>query len=380
MNSIVNLYEKLLSKHPYKIWQGADGRWCTYLPKPGGKRKFIKLKKKEELEDRVLQSLNTCPTFGEIFEEWNRDRLERKVIRPATFDQNRRIYNRFCSGLNDTPLSDITEDSISRFLERIADGSVTPKAFSNLKTIIKGTLKRAKRQKLITFNVVATLDDLDISSGSFKRRAPRPTGECFNDHEARTVIAYCKEHPDIQNLGILLLFPTGMRVGELVALEPSDIVQVPGGYSISVTKTETQYTGPDGKTVYAVGDRPKTEAGQRTIIVPDAWGWNWLFTLLRQQDTGGPYIFTRNGKRITTNSIKRRLARVCQKSGIPHKSAHMIRKTYASMMMDNHLDAQLIQSQMGHTNIGTTEQYYHKDRRNTEQKIRLLSDIPGLGA
>ena len=35
---------------------------------------------------------------------------------------------------------------------------------------------------------------------------------------------------------------------------------------------------------------------------------------------------------------------------------------------------------MGHTSIGTTEQYYHKDRKNTEQKIRLLSDIPGLGA
>ena len=372
---------ELLSRHPYKVWQSVDGRYCTYIPMPGGKRKFIKLKNRRELEDKILQTLNRGPTFEQIFNEWNRERLNRKVIRPATYDQNQRIYDRFCSDFGQNYLSELTADSVAHFLEELPNsGTVTAKAFANCKTIVKGTLKRAKRMNLISFPVVTTMEDLDVSSGSFKRRAPRPTGECFNDHEARTVIAYCKEHPDIQNLGILLLFPTGMRVGELVALEHSDIVQVPGGYSVSVTKTETIYKGPDGKTVYAVGDRPKTEAGQRTIIVPDAWGWNWLFTLLRQLDTGGPYVFMRNGKRITTNSIKRRLSRVCEWSGIPHKSAHMIRKAYGTILLDNHADAQLIRSQMGHTSIGTTEQYYHKDRKNTEQKIRLLSDIPGLGA
>ena len=24
--------EEILSKHPYKIWQGTDGKWRTYLP------------------------------------------------------------------------------------------------------------------------------------------------------------------------------------------------------------------------------------------------------------------------------------------------------------------------------------------------------------
>ena len=34
--------EELLKKHPYKIWQGKDGKWYTYLPDEGKGRSMIK--------------------------------------------------------------------------------------------------------------------------------------------------------------------------------------------------------------------------------------------------------------------------------------------------------------------------------------------------
>ena len=49
--------EKILKEHPYKIYQGKDGRWRTYLPddsKSEGRRLIVKTKL-EELETLLCQ-------------------------------------------------------------------------------------------------------------------------------------------------------------------------------------------------------------------------------------------------------------------------------------------------------------------------------------
>ena len=43
-----------LNKHPYKIWQGKDGYWRTYLPDKEKGRKMIKKNTKKEVEDIVV--------------------------------------------------------------------------------------------------------------------------------------------------------------------------------------------------------------------------------------------------------------------------------------------------------------------------------------
>ncbi len=35
----------------------------------------------------------------------------------------------------------------------------------------------------------------------------------------------------------------------------------------------------------------------------------------------------------------------------------------------------LIESQMGHTNIAVTENFYHRDRKRIEQKMRIINSI-----
>ena len=42
---------------------------------------------------------------------------------------------------------------------------------------------------------------------------------------------YLEDNLDIRNLGILLMFLTGIRVGELVTLKHEDFTEVPGCYS-----------------------------------------------------------------------------------------------------------------------------------------------------
>ena len=77
-----------------------------------------------------------------------------------------------------------------------------------------------------------------------------------------------------------------------------------------------------------------------------------------------------------TQTIRLRQKRICDKIKIYRKSPNKIRKTYGSILLDNHIDERLIIGQMGHTNILCTEQHYHRNRRGIERKQDILSSIP----
>ncbi len=50
----MNKREELLKKHPYKIWEGKDGKWYTYLPDKEKGRIPRKRSTKKELEQLVI--------------------------------------------------------------------------------------------------------------------------------------------------------------------------------------------------------------------------------------------------------------------------------------------------------------------------------------
>ena len=74
--------------------------------------------------------------------------------------------------------------------------------------------------------------------------------------------------------------------------------------------------------------------------------------------------------------MRARLWRICKKLGIYNKSPHKIRKTYGSILLDNHIDNKVIIDQMGHTDILCTEEHYHRNRKSIDVKSQLISSIP----
>ena len=267
-------------------------------------------------------------------------------------------------------------EEIEDFLERqIAEQNLTAKAFSNLKTVTRGLLKRAKKRKLIAFNVEELFQELDMSETEFKKVIKEDYEEVFSEEEMPVMIDYLKKNLDAKNIGILLMFATGIRVGELVTLKH----EVFDGNTFKIRRTETRYLGEDGKYVYAVKEYPKSEAGVRTVVVPD--DYTWLCSKIRKLNPFGEYIFTdKNGKRMTTNCIRRRQERNCSKLGIYNKSPHKIRKTYGTILLDHNVDNCLIMDQMGHTDIACTENYYHRNRKSIDAKSRIISSIPEFQA
>ena len=366
--------KELLEKHPYKIWQGQDGKWYTYLPDKEG-RKLKKRTTQKAIEDDIIEYLKAeieNPTISDVFHEWNDRRLELKKISQSSHLRFRQVFNRHYKDFGKKKIKSISFQEIEEFLEeQIAQYELSAKAFSNLKTITKGFLKRAKKRNLIDMNVEELFQEMDTSDAHFKKRIREDCEEVFSEEELPKVLSHLTENPDLKNLGILLMFLTGIRVGELVALKHSDF----DGNTFKIRRTETKYVDENGKYVYGIKDFPKSEAGVRTVIIPKTY--SWVANKLRLFNPFGEYIFVEDGdRRLTTNCIRRRMERVCDKLGIIRKSPHKARKTYGSILLDNGIDNKLITDLMGHTDILCTEGHYHRNRKTIERKSEILSDIP----
>ena len=378
-NSIEVMKRKeLLEKHPYKIWEGKDGKWYTYLPDDKRGRVQRERNSQKEIEDIVVgywKAQMENPTIQEIFNEWNDHRLELKKISNATHLRNRQIFNRHYGEFGQQKIKSITEEDFSEFLEsQIPEHELTAKAFSNLKTITRGFLKRAKKRKLIYFNVEELFQELDTSEVDFKKVIKEDYEEVFDEEETDKMIGYLKDNPDMMNLGIMLMFVTGARIGEIVALKHSDF----SGNTFKIRRTETRFSNPEGKYVCEVKEFPKSQAGVRTVIIPEDYAW--ITKAIKRQNPFGEFIFVKDGVRISTQAMRMRLKRVCKKLNIYHKSPHKIRKTYGTILLDNHIDNKLIMGQMGHTDIACTENHYHRNRKSIDQKSQIISSIPDFMA
>ena len=369
--------EELLKKHPYKIWQGKDGKWRTYLPDEEKGRNMKKRNTEAEIEDLVAEYWKEKlenPTVRELYDEWITDKLKRKEIVKETRDRYNRQFDESLQEFGKRRIKTIAEFDIEdTILNAIYEHDLTAKGYSNLRTLFYGIFKRAKKKKMVDFSITEVIADMDISKKSFRKVIKTDEELIFSEDETDEVINYIMESDlDILNLGILLYFKSGARPGELVALKPEDVM----GRVLHIRRTEIFYKGDDGKNIYEVRDFPKTAAGIREVILPSSS--EWILKEIRKLNPFGEYLFERNGERIRTYTFTSRLKTICRKLGIVKKSLNKIRKTYGTILLDNGVEESLVIAQMGHTDIKTTKRYYYRNRKNLQQKSEVIDKVSGL--
>lgn len=371
--------KKYLEMHTYSVWLSKSGKWCTYLPDEKRKynRMLYKRNTKEEIENLIIdywKGQENNPTIEEVFKEYNEHRLELKKVQKSTILRDTKRFERYYSEFKKRKIKSVTPMDIEDFLEeQIPKYNLTASEFSNLKGITRGFLRRAKKRGLINFNVVQLLQELDVSDHQFKQVVIDDEKEVYFDDEMQEVIEYAHKRPISVNLGIALMFVTGVRVGELACLKRDDF----DGLTFKVKRTETRWKDAEGNWHWDVKEFPKTRAGYRTVIVPRSYGW--ILEEIEKINPTSEFMFTdKFGNRMRTFSFRRQLYRLDDRFNIPHKSPHKIRKTYCSILLDNKVDNNLIEKQVGHVDISLTEGRYHRDRKSLEKKIAVISSIPEL--
>jgi len=149
-----------------------------------------------------------------------------------------------------------------------------------------------------------------------------------------------------------ILFATGMRVGELVALRLRDWRSDEGTFVVS------------GK-----GSR------QRLAFLPDSRSLSAVrrYITVREKMTLGHdgLLINATGKRISTQGIARSLAETAKEAGVKIRvTPHMIRHTVATLLLRFGADIRVVQEILGHASITTTQRYTHVSKEHILATLR----------
>lgn len=364
---------KYLEMHKFKIWEGTDKKFHTYLPDKEKGRIPKKRNTLQEIEELIIQyykSIEEEPLLQDVFYEWINEKLDINEITKGTFDRYENDFKRFFdkSELKKKKIRLISEDDLEIFIRKIiSEKQLSNKAYANLRTLLIGTFKYAKRRKFTTLSISTFFKDLDLSKKAFYRKVKTKESQVFSEDEIPILIEWLKKHPSVENFGIILCFQSGIRVGELSGLKFSDLK----GNVLHIQRQEIKYKdGEENKCTHKIVEYTKTEAGDRYIILPQSA----LETIhqIRKFNPFGEYMMQKGGYKFWTNTFNNRLYKACDGCGIPRRSMHKIRKTYGTTLIDNNTDESLIMSQMGHSDISTTKKYYYYSNKNKEHNQQQI--------
>ena len=314
------------------------------------------------------------PYLKDIFMEWNQSRLDEGAISNQSYVKYSNDFKRYFTDdcvLCQKKMRLITEADLESYVKgTIRKFDMTAKTYANMRTILRGILKYAKRKGYTNISMTNFFGDLDLSRNSFKKKVVVRENEVFDESEVELVTSYLRERATIRDLGLLLAFETGLRVGELSALKHCDITQ--DKREIHVQRSEITYKDlENNKSVCTVRDFPKTDAGERYVTIPEQA--QHTVDAIIKLNPDGEYLFSENGRRIRSNAFNRRIDRVCDALNIPRRSMHKIRKTYGTTLIDNDVDDDVITEQMGHKDVSTTRKYYYFSTKRKEKKFEQIN-------
>ncbi len=144
-----------------------------------------------------------------------------------------------------------------------------------------------------------------------------------------------------------LLFWTGMRSGEMLALTPADFDFK--NNTVNINKSFARHEGQD-----LIMD-PKTPKSKRTIPITQKLAdmvQNYIQTIYGLDSTDR--IFQTNTKHLLLHEMKRG----CAASGVKRIRVHDLRHSHASLLIELGYSPLLIAERLGHENIETTLQTY----------------------
>lgn len=371
--------KKFFEMHKNKIWQGSDGAWRTKLPPDdNGNRRMLKKKNLEDLKTAIIEHYKNnqeAKTLRRVFEDWLEKKIKLNEICQGTGDRYKNEFNRYFLGtdLEQTPVEIITEDDLEDFIrESIAEKNLTAKAYGNMRTLIVGTFKHAKKEGLTDISISSFFGDLDISRRVFKKVKKEPESQVFTEAEIKKLMGWLYENPSVENYGLVLAFQAGLRTAELAALKFSDIQ----GNKLHVQRQEIKHKDGSRHNAHIIAEYTKTDAGDRIVYLPQ----KALETieLIKGINETGDYMMAAGGRRFYTSIFNHRLYKACDAVGIPRRSMHKIRKTYGTALIDSGADEGFIKTQMGHSDIETTRKYYYFSNRNDAKRLEQIEAAVAL--
>lgn len=189
--------------------------------------------------------------------------------------------------------------------------------------------------------------------------------ECFTIAEQKQIEQAVMNGKKDKLYGILLCLYSGLRIGELIALQWSDIDLTKGILIVS----KSCHDSKDGLII----DAPKTISSRRVIPLPKQ-----LLPILKsiKIKSDAPFVVSAKGKPLSVRSYQRSFELLLKRLKIPHKGFHSLRHTFATRAIECGMDVKTLSEILGHKNPTVTlNRYAHSLMEHKADMMNRLGKL-----
>lgn len=233
-----------------------------------------------------------------------------------------------------TPLSQITKNTINTMVENLRAKGRTPATINRFLCLLSAICTRAHN------NWECHTPDFKILS--FRLKEPKENIKYFRDmSEINCLVANAPEH--LRPIIWCALY-TGLRRGRVLSLRWDQV---------DWDNHQIIYMGKDGN--------PHS--------VPMV---KQLASVLRKLPHTCDFVFTYRGKPIS--DIKHAWHDTFVRSGLPYRSFHALRHTTATWLLQKTNNLKIVQNVLGHSNISVTTKYAHLVNNESASALKTVFD------
>lgn len=345
-----------MARRGENIYKRKDGRWegRILLKQSNGKsilhsvyaHSYSELKKKMKDMNTINHSTKLPSKNIEYYaEQW----LQTVKLRckQSTYSKYFNICKNHILPVLGTILADcLCDNDVYRLLS--TDEDLSPKTINDILCVLKMICSFAASDGSIG-NV--HLKEISV-------RVPKNTVQVLSVEDQLRLVQYLLTDMDLIKLGVYLALCTGIRIGELCALQRKNIDLQNGLLHIGETAQRVQVYSEDTKTKVIVTE-PKSECSIRDIPLTE--NIVTVFEPYLREMHGNAYILTGESKKIMEpNTVRYHFEKILKAVGIKKIKFHALRHSFATRCIESAVDVKTLSEILGHENVNITlDRYVH---------------------
>jgi integrase len=353
------------------IDQMPDGRWRARVSlgvdaNGNRKRKAIYGKSKQEVQKKLRKAHNAndlgrLPTANKTTVAEYLDFWIENISKAATSTKDRYqqdIRTKINPLIGKVRLQHLTGLHIDSVISTAAKDEYSAASQQKIFAVLSKSLNDAVKRDLIGFNPCSKSD---------KPRLGKTKHTVWTAEQSQAFLKHVAGHRWFA-LFALAMF-TGMRQGESLALYWSDIDWTKNEIGISRTLT-------DNKGKATIGEVPKTDAGNRSIVVPlyvmEALDKHRAKMMMDGHPTAGDnLVFVNHAGNIINrnNLVSRTFKPLCEKANVPVLVWHEMRHTTATLLLESGIPINNVSELLGHASSVVTSKIYAHATRTGMAKV-----------
>lgn len=259
----------------------------------------------------------------------------------------------------------IAECDVQQFvIDKCASG-LARKTVRDMVAVLKSIVKYGNKHGIFHF------EEWEIEYPTDTENKLLPT---LSLNHQRILMNHLIEQPTQQNIGVLLALCTGMRIGEVCALQWEDVDFTQR--IITVRHTVGRIYNCELKTTERIHTSPKTKNSCREIPISKQ-----LFQSLKtvRKQSQSPYVVGTSTQSKEPRSYRDYFSRLLKRLNIPHLVFHGLRHTFATRCIESQCDYKTVSVILGHSNVATTlNLYVHPNLSQKKRCIDRMSNFLGI--